>query len=148
MIEVSKILYPTDFSNPSACALKYAVELAEKFDAELVMLHVLLDETQMVSFYLPQLTVKNLSKDMEEGAKKKMQEFIKETDMLEGVDYTCEMVKGLADEEIVKFAKENAVDLIVIGTHGRSGFEHVLFGSTAEKVVRTAPCPVLTVRCS
>lgn len=147
MINVSKILYPTDFSDPSACALNYAAEMAEKFDAELIMLHVLLDESQMVSFYLPQLTIKNLSKDMEEGARAKMEEFIKETGVLDGISYTTEMVKGIADDEIIKYAKENDVDMIIIGTHGRTGLEHVIFGSTAEKVVRSAPCPVLTVHC-
>lgn len=147
MINISKVLYPTDFSDPSACALHYAAEMAKKFGAELVMLHVLLDESQMVSFYLPQLTVKNLSKDMEEGARAKMEQFIQETSALEGVEYSTEMVKGIADDEIIKFANNNAIDLIVIGTHGRTGLEHVIFGSTAEKVVRTAKCPVLTVHC-
>lgn len=147
MVSIKRILYPTDFSDPSACALHYAAEMAKKFDAELVMLHVLLDESQMVSFYLPQLTVKNLSKDMEDGARAKMDEFIKETTALDGIEYTCEMVKGIADDEIIKYANANAIDLIVIGTHGRTGLEHVIFGSTAEKVVRTAKCPVLTVHC-
>lgn len=147
MVKVTKILYPTDFSDPSACALHYAVEMAKKFDAELVMLHVLLDESQMVSFYLPQLTVKNLSKDMEDGAKAKMEEFISETNALDGVEYSTAMVKGIADEEIIKYANENSVDMIVLGTHGRTGLEHVIFGSTAEKVVRSASCPVLTCHC-
>ncbi|PLX65870.1 MAG: universal stress protein [Denitrovibrio sp.] len=147
MIKVNKILYTTDFSDPSACALNYAAEMAKKFDAELVMLHVLLDESQMVSFYLPQLTVKNLSKDMEDGATAKMEEFINETAVLNGLEYTCVMVKGIADDEIIKYSKENDIDMIIIGTHGRTGFEHVIFGSTAEKVVRAASCPVLTVHC-
>jgi len=147
MVKVTKILYPTDFSDPSACALYYAAEMAKKFDAELVMMHVLLDESQMVSFYLPQLTVQNLSKDMEDGAKAKMEEFVADTRALEGIEYSTVMVKGIADDEIIKFAKENGIDMIVLGTHGRTGLEHVIFGSTAEKVVRSAPCPVLTVHC-
>ncbi|MGD9808048.1 MAG: universal stress protein [Deferribacterales bacterium] len=147
MVKVTKILYPTDFSDPSACALYYAAEMAKKFDAELVMMHVLLDESQMVSFYLPQLTVQNLSKDMEDGAKAKMVEFVENTRALEGIEYSTVMVKGIADDEIIKYAKENGIDMIVLGTHGRTGLEHVIFGSTAEKVVRSAPCPVLTVHC-
>ncbi len=146
LIDIKKILYPTDFSDPSAYALNYAAEMAKMFDAELELLHVMLDESQLVSFYLPQITVQNLSKDMEDGAKNKLEEFIKESKVLEGVKYTYKMVKGIADEEIVKHAQESGTDLIVIGTHGRTGFEHVLFGSTAEKVVRKAPCPVLSVR--
>ncbi|MGE4318702.1 MAG: universal stress protein [Deferribacterales bacterium] len=146
LIDIKKILYPTDFSDPSAYALNYAAEMAKMFDAELELLHVMLDESQLVSFYLPQITVQNLSKDMEDGAKNKLEEFIKESKVLDGVKYTYSMVKGIADEEIVKHAQESGTDLIVIGTHGRTGFEHVLFGSTAEKVVRKAPCPVLSVR--
>jgi nucleotide-binding universal stress UspA family protein len=147
MVKVTKILYPTDFSDPSACALFYAAEMARKFDAELVMMHVLLDESQMVSFYLPQLTVKNLSKDMEDGAKAKMEEFVKTTTALDGIEYSSVMAKGIADDEIIKYANENGIDMIVLGTHGRTGLEHVIFGSTAEKVVRAAKCPVLTVHC-
>jgi len=143
---IKKILYPTDFSDPSAYALKYAIEMAKKYDAELELLHVMLDETQMVSFYLPQVTVKNLASDMEEGAKTKLKEFVENSEGLTDIKYTYQMVKGVADDEIIKRAEEADIDLIVIGTHGRTGFEHVLFGSTAEKVVRRAPCPVLTVR--
>ncbi len=145
-ININKILYPTDFSDPSAYALNYAAEMAKLFDAELELLHVMLDESQLVSFYLPQITVQNLAKDMEEGATAKLQEFIANAKVLEGVRYKYTMAKGIADEEIVRVAQESGTDLIVIGTHGRTGFEHVLFGSTAEKVVRKAPCPVLSVR--
>jgi len=145
-INVNKILYPTDFSDPSAYALNYAAEMAKLFDAELELLHVMLDESQLVSFYLPQITVQNLAKDMEDGATAKLQEFITNAKVLEGVRYKYTMAKGIADEEIVRVAQESGTDLIVIGTHGRTGFEHVLFGSTAEKVVRKAPCPVLSVR--
>lgn len=146
LINIKKILYPTDFSEPSLYALNYAAEMAKMFDAELQLLHVMLDESQLVSFYLPQITVQNLAKDMEDGAKNKLEEFIKESPILQGVRYNYKMVKGIADEEIIKYAAESGTDLIVIGTHGRTGFEHVLFGSTAEKVVRKAPCPVLSVR--
>lgn len=145
-ININKILYPTDFSDPSAYALNYAAEMAKLFDAELELLHVMLDESQLVSFYLPQITVQNLAKDMEDGATAKLQEFIANAKVLEGVRYKYTMAKGIADEEIVRVAQESGTDLIVIGTHGRTGFEHVLFGSTAEKVVRKAPCPVLSVR--
>jgi nucleotide-binding universal stress UspA family protein len=146
MIEIKKILYPTDFSDPSAYALTYAIEMAKKYDAELELLHVMLDESQMVSFYLPQVTVKNLANDMEEGAKAKLKEFVENSAGLKDIKYSYTMTKGIADDEIIKCAEEKDIDLIVIGTHGRTGFEHVLFGSTAEKVVRRSPCPVLTVR--
>lgn len=146
MISIKKILYPTDFSDPSGFALEYAVELAKNFDAELEIVHIIVDETQIVSFYLPQATAAMLSEDLEKGAQKHLREFlISRGDTLEGVKYTSRIIKGTPFVEIIKAAKEGNADMIVIGTHGRTGIEHVLFGSTAEKVVRKAPCPVFTV---
>ncbi|MGE4497650.1 MAG: universal stress protein [Deferribacterales bacterium] len=146
MIKIKKILYPTDFSEPSKIALEYAAELAKQFGAELEILHVMFDETQVVSFYLPQVTMQSLSTDIETGSAKQLDEFIKSQPVLKGVNYTTKLIKGTPFIEITKHAKDTAADMIVIGTHGRTGLDHVLFGSTAEKVVRKAPCPVFTVR--
>jgi nucleotide-binding universal stress UspA family protein len=146
MIKVKKILYPTDFSEPSKLALDYAVEYAKQFNASLEILHVMFDETQVVSFYLPQVTMQTLSADIEQGAEKQIEEFCKSQTQLEGVDYSCKLLKGTPFIEIIKRAKEIDADMIVIGTHGRTGMDHVLFGSTAEKVARKAPCPVFIVR--
>ncbi len=146
MIKIKKILYPTDFSEPSKVALEYAAELAKQFGAELEILHVMFDETQVVSFYLPQVTMQSLSTDIETGSAKQLDEFIKSQPVLKGVNYTTKLIKGTPFIEITKHAKDTAADMIVIGTHGRTGLDHVLFGSTAEKVVRKAPCPVFTVR--
>ncbi len=146
MIKIKKILYPTDFSEPSKVALEYAAELARQFGAELEILHVMFDETQVVSFYLPQVTMQSLSTDIETGSAKQLDEFIKSQPALKGVNYTTKLIKGTPFIEITKHAKDTAADMIVIGTHGRTGLDHVLFGSTAEKVVRKAPCPVFTVR--
>jgi len=147
MIKVEKILYPTDFSDPSGFAFEYACEMAKNFGAELEIVHIIVDETQIVSFYLPQSTSLLLAEDLEKGAKKQLEDFTaKYSEELAGIKYTTEIIKGVPFVEIIKAAKDKNVDLIVIGTHGRSGIEHVLFGSTAEKVVRKAPCPVFTVR--
>ncbi|GAB1536173.1 universal stress protein [Geovibrio sp. ADMFC3] len=146
MIKIKKILYPTDFSEPSKVALEYAAELAKQFGAELEILHVMFDETQVVSFYLPQVTMQSLSTDIETGSSKQLDEFIKNQTVLQGINYTTKLIKGTPFIEINKYAKETGADMIVIGTHGRTGLDHVLFGSTAEKVVRKAPCPVFTVR--
>jgi nucleotide-binding universal stress UspA family protein len=146
MIKIKKILYPTDFSEPSKVALEYAAELAKQFGAELEILHVMFDETQVVSFYLPQVTMQSLSTDIETGSSKQLDEFIKNQTVLQGINYTTKLIKGTPFIEINKYAKETGADMIVIGTHGRTGLDHVLFGSTAEKVVRKAPCPVFTIR--
>lgn len=146
MIKIKKILYPTDFSEPSKVALEYAAELARQFGAELEILHVMFDETQVVSFYLPQVTMQSLSTDIETGSAKQLDDFIQSQPALKGVNYTTKLIKGTPFIEITKHAKDTAADMIVIGTHGRTGLDHVLFGSTAEKVVRKAPCPVFTVR--
>jgi nucleotide-binding universal stress UspA family protein len=146
MISVKKILYPTDFSKPSLYAFEYAVEMAKKFDAELEIVHVMFDETQVVSFYLPQVTFENLAEDMAEGAQQQLNNFIAENPELLNIQHSCKLLKGTPFIEIIRHAKETEAELIVIGTHGRTGLEHVLFGSTAEKVVRKAPCPVFTVR--
>ncbi|WP_022851313.1 universal stress protein [Limisalsivibrio acetivorans] len=146
MKDIKKIIYPTDFSEPSRTAFDYAVSMAKMCGAQLEILHVMFDETQVVSFYLPQVTMQNLSVDIEEGAKKEMKKFVEESGELGDIEYTYTLKKGTPFVEIIKHAKESGADMIVIGTHGRSGLEHVLFGSTAEKVVRKASCPVLTIR--
>lgn len=146
MINIKKILVPTDFSETSKFAMQYAIEFAKSFNAELEIVHVIFDESQIVAFYLPQVTFQNLDQELEESAKKQMDDFLASFPDLQGITYTVKMLKGTAFLEIINEAKEANVDLIIIGTHGRSGIEHVLFGSTAEKVVRKAPCPVFTVK--
>ena len=146
MDDVKKILFPTDFSEASYYALSYAVKMKKLFNAELEIAHVLFDEANIVSFYLPQMTMQNISHEFEDGAMKQFEEFTANAPELEGVTFSKKLLKGTPYNEIVKEAAEGNFDLIIIGTHGRTGLEHVLFGSTAEKVVRKAPCPVLTVR--
>lgn len=145
MIAIRKILFPTDFSETSKYAMRYAIEFAKEFNAELEIIHVLFDESQIVAFYLPQVTFQNLNLELEESAKKQLEDFIKEYPELNQVNYTTKLLKGTPFIEIIEEAKKFQADMIVIGTHGRSGLEHILFGSTAEKVVRKSPCPVFTV---
>ncbi|MGA1861766.1 universal stress protein [Deferribacter thermophilus] len=146
MVKINKILCPVDFSETSKYALSYAIDFAKVFNAELELFHVIFDETQIVAFYLPQVTFQNFDKELEEAAKKEMEKLIEEFDELNNVKYNIKYAKGTPFLEIINEAKEGGFDMIVIGTHGRTGLEHVLFGSTAEKVVRKAPCPVFSVR--
>lgn len=146
MISIKRILFPTDFSETSKYAMKYAIGFAKEFDAQLEIVHVLFDESQIVAFYLPQVTFQNLDKELEDSAKKQLQDFIDEYPELNEVKFHTKLLKGTPSVEIINEAKEIKADMIVIGTHGRTGLEHVIFGSTAEKVVRKACCPVFSVR--
>jgi universal stress protein A len=144
-IRLQKILLPTDFSNYSAAATKYACELAKKFDAELHLLHTL--ETHLAStpnFGLGLDLPKYVSES--KAAAEKSLAGVLDPKWAEGRTVVKAMVEGSPKTEIIAYARKHNIDLIVLSTHGRTGLAHVLMGSVAESVVRTAPCPVLTVR--
>ena len=144
-IRIQKILLPTDFSEYSAAATKYACELATKFDAELHLLHTL--ETHLAStpsFVMGLDLPKYVSES--KGAAQKSLASVLDPKWSEGRKVVTAIVEGSPKVEIIGYARKHSIDLIVIATHGRTGLAHVLMGSVAETVVRTAPCPVLTVR--
>ena len=144
-IRIQKILLPTDFSEYSAAATKYACELATKFDAELHILHTL--ETHLAStpdFGLGLDLPKYVSES--KAAAEKSLNSVLDPKWEVGRTVVKAMVEGSPKVEIIAYARKHNIDLIVLATHGRSGLAHVLMGSVAESVVRTAPCPVLTVR--
>lgn len=142
MIKLEKILVPIDFSQFSAKALRYGEELAAKFHAELHLLHAF--ETVPImsgdSVYFPP----DLAAQEEAAAAKTLDE--QKVDVPDNVNVVRELKHGHPFVEIVRYAKENDIGLIVMGTHGRGAIAHMLLGSVAERVVRKAPCPVLTVR--
>jgi len=106
---------------------------------------VIYDIAKTSGWYVPHISMDELYKDMEDAAKKELQRCcIEELRGYENIERV--VIRGVPDEEIIKFASANNIDLIVMGTHGRKGLDRVLFGSTAAKVVRNAPCAVLTVR--
>jgi len=146
MISIRKILFPTDFSECAKSAEEYAIALAGQFNAEIHLLHVLADLTTMLPD--PGFAI-SLSKDDLAMFKKEAQQRLEKI-RPEGFSPPLRVVRALrtgnAFVEILKYAEEARIDLIVIGTHGRSGLVHLLLGSVAEKVVRKAQCPVLTVR--
>lgn len=146
MISVRRILYPTDFESCSLPAAKFAAELASRFDAELHLLYVLEDAIGKLPTspdIIPppgeQLDDMGPSTLLEIGSLLNLK-FDEEQRLVRATR------QGFPDREIVAYAKEFEMDLIVIGTHGRKGIARLLMGSTAENIIRSAPAPVLTVR--
>ncbi|MGO9611880.1 MAG: universal stress protein [Dissulfurispiraceae bacterium] len=144
-MKIKSILLPTDFSDGSLYALSYAVDMAKANDAKLYLLHVLYDIASASGLYIPHTSVDVMYREMEETAKKELERFgWQQREGLKNVEYS--VIRGLPYEEILKCAKEKNIDLIVIGTHGKTGIDRVIFGSTAQRVVRHSTCPVLTVK--
>jgi nucleotide-binding universal stress UspA family protein len=140
-----KILTAIDFSENSDYAFDYALTLAKQFDSQLMILHVINEPVDLRGFYVPHISFEQLEKEIEEGAEKMMAKFCS-SKMGDFTNFTTATVTGIPYEEIIRSAQEAAASLIVLGTHGRTGLDHLIFGSTAERVVRGASCPVLTIR--
>jgi len=141
----AKILLPSDFSECSAEAARAARRLAEHFGSDLLVLHVMDEPAALDPMFRGDVPIELLRARMEAYCKGEMERFV--ASRLEGIPrVSTRFVSGVPYREILRVARETGTGLIVIGTHGRTGVEHVIFGSTAEKVVRLAPCPVLSVR--
>lgn len=140
-----KILIAIDFSENSDYAFEYALTLARQFQAEMTIMHVINEPVDLRGFYVPHISFEQLEKEIEEGAEKMMEKFC-QTKMGDFSNYKTAIVTGIPYEEIIRKAEETSTSLIVLGTHGRTGLDHLIFGSTAERVVRSATCPVLTIR--
>jgi len=146
MISFTRILAPTDFSSHSEDALRYACGLAERFDAELHVVHVL---SEMVPAGPDPLLMPVMPAQFYEDDEKRARESLATALKPEWGSpsrVTTDVRWGAPAEAIVDYAAEVGADLLVIATHGRTGLSHVLLGSVAERFVREAPCPVLTVR--
>ena len=140
-----KILHPTDFSEYATKAEAVAVDLVGKVGGELVLLHVLVEALLFGEGRLRREQVRKFY----EAQRKWTEETLgaRATELRQrGIKASWRMQIGVPFEEIVRVAQEEHADMIVMGTHGRSGLNRVLLGSVAERVVRLAPCPVLTVR--
>lgn len=145
MKKFSTILFANDFSEGSEHAFDYALSLAKQYSAKLLIVHIINEPVDLRGFYVPHISFENLEKEIAEGAEKMMDRFC--NDNLAGFDnFEKYVISGIPYEEIVRKADESGADLIIMGTHGRKGVDHLLFGSTAERVVRNASCPVMTVR--
>ncbi len=144
-MRIVNILCPVDFSEPSREALHYAVDLAVQFGARLTLLNVY----QIPGYALPEgvvIATPDVLTELVDSIEKQLDRWAEMARTQGAHDVRVRSELGTPHTEIDRVAKEAGHDLIVIGTHGRTGLKHVLLGSVAERVVRTAPCPVLTVR--
>lgn len=139
-----KILCPVDFSDASAAIARTAREFALKFDAGVLVVYVAPSMIQYEIFDLPAASLPQLVGDIVSGAEKTMADFVAKH--FEGVRATGKVVSGDAAEAIVNLAEADKADIIIMATHGRQGLNRLLFGSVAEKVVKTSPVPVMTLR--
>ena len=141
-MNLTRILFPTDFSDTAGHALDYARDLAARYGASVHVLHVVRDPmSQAWAGEAAGVVIPDLLKSWRADAERRLREL-----SLDGIRTSRAVRVGHAFVEIIQYAKSNEIDLIVMGTHGRGPVEHLLLGSVAEKVVRKAPCPVLTVR--
>jgi nucleotide-binding universal stress UspA family protein len=144
-MNIQRILAPTDFSELSNQGLISALELAEAFGAKLLLLHVVEPPPYPVEGIVPSHLGATLLDDLERQATNDLAQVLPEAQRSK-VEVARRVVVGIPYRKIVEVGEEEKSDLIVMTTHGRTGLSHLLMGSVAEKIVRTAPCPVLTIR--
>jgi universal stress protein A len=145
MVTINRILIPIDFSAYSKEALQYAVPFARKFKAELILLHVVEPAIYPADFNFGQVGIPSIEDELRGKAVEELSKLVeKETKRRARSSIMVRVGKPFI--EIINAAKEENIDLIIMATHGHSGIEQILFGSTAERVVRKSHCPVLTVR--
>ncbi len=147
MLPLKKILCPTDFSDPSFEALDAASEMAGHFSGELIVVHVVPPIPVMATGHMSPaaFNVHEYQEEMEKSSKNELDQYIAEK-VPESVSARGMVLVGNPGDQIVDTAEDEDVDIIVIATHGQTGLKRVVFGSVAEKVVRHAKQPVLTVR--
>ena len=144
MISIRNILCPIDYSVYSEMALKYAIEFAEKYQAKLYLMHVL--DIRVYDINNPELyNINIVDEETIEKLRERLLRCVNE-DTRGRISVEALIIQGVPFAVIIKVSKEYGIDLIVIGTHGRTGLSHAIMGSVAEKIVRKAPCPVLTIR--
>ena len=144
-MDIRQILAPTDFSDYSKEAISYALELAQTFGAKLSLLHVVELPPYPIEGLVPSTLRGDLLDDLERQASAELAQVLPQAQNAQ-IEVTRSVVIGSPFRKIIETAEAEHVDLIVMVTHGRTGLSHLMVGSVAERVVRTAPCPVLTIR--
>lgn len=147
MMQIDKILVPTDFSDNAKAAIQHGCELSRQFGAELHLLHVVSDSIGVYSVEMEMVGASSFAYNVVEAEKQAVQQL---AELPGEVGRDCRIVRatevGIPGIDVTRYAKEKNIDLIVVSTHGYTGLAHFLMGSIAESIVRHAPCPVLTVR--
>lgn len=144
MHDFKKILFPVDLSESSAKIVPFVKSLASRYDARLHLLFVARVFDYFTSMYVPHPSVSQFEKEVIEGAEKRLYEFADESFKdLPGAK--TQVVAGDPSEEILNYIGAHGIDLVVMGTHGRKGIDKVIFGSVAERVVKSSPVPVMVV---
>ena len=145
MFNIKNIIVPTDFSTLSYTAFMYAKDIASRWGAKIHVVYVLEKQPPFLAMRSLDVDEDEVMTSMEDQAKKQLEEAVKQ---FGEVEFEIETIlrKGVDYEELVQYSKEINSDLIVIATHGRTGFVHTLIGSVAEKVIRHAKCPVLVTK--
>jgi nucleotide-binding universal stress UspA family protein len=144
MLEIKKILFPLDLTDNSSKILPYVLSLSEKYNSLVYLLHVVQDLNRWGKLYVPHPSMDKLQKEANEAAGKAM-DTVCETHLQSCPHFQKKVVSGDAADEILKTIEAEDIDLLIMGTHGRKGLEHVIFGSVAEKVVKRSPVPVLSI---
>ena len=139
---LGRILVPVDFSEHSQKALRYALAFAKQFDAEVTLVHVVEQMAYPGDWMYPPLAVTDFAMEKREQVLARLRAL----DAGSGVKTKHVVRLGRAWQEVIEIARETKADMIILATHGYTGIKHVLLGSVAEKIVRHAPCPVLSVR--
>jgi nucleotide-binding universal stress UspA family protein len=146
MMNIKNILVATDFSEPSSAALAYGREFARMFGARLHVLHVVENAMLLGGAEAAGVNFAQMQAELEAGAQNTLDRIVTQEDRAQLHATTVVRARNSPALEIAEYAKVENVDIVVMGTHGRGMMAHLLMGNVAEKVVRTAPCPVLTVR--
>ncbi len=145
MLRWDTVICPVDFSDVSMIALGLARDLRETFDGRLVLIHVVEPIVAPADFTFGPMTSADVEDRLIERSRQSLMELLPPLNVPEN-KITCRVERGRASAEIARVSYEEKADVIVMGTHGYTGMTHVLLGSTAERTIRKAPCPVLTVR--
>lgn len=144
MIEFKRILYPVDLSESSDKMIPYVLSVAKKFDSKIYILFAARVFEYYSSMYVPYPSISSFENEVIAGAEKRLYEFVDEH-FSQYANTKAVVVAGDASEEIINYIQEHHIDLVIMGTHGRKGMDKILFGSVAERVLKTSPVPVMVV---
>jgi nucleotide-binding universal stress UspA family protein len=144
MLEIKKILFPFDLTENSSKILPYVLSISEKYNSLVYLIHVVQDLNKWGKLYVPHPSMDKFQEEAIEVAKKAV-DTVCENHLQRCPNFQKKVVSGDTVEEILKVVESEEIDLLIMGTHGRKGLEHVFFGSVAENVVKKSPVPVLVI---